>query len=311
MIFVFIALLQSCVKQPTELSDPTPLVNDHHFNLTLVPYAKLYKNQSWLYITNNMYPQDSNGVYLFLINGEYYYHPVAICHRSLEALNDYSLTHDQTYLDHAIISMETLRTKALRYEGMLYFPYLFDCPETPTLIYKAPWYSGMAQGMALSAYSRLYHFTQEPLYRAVADSILTTLTDFTSPYSVVHITDETSLLQGAGYYSIDEYPGLPRRYVLNGSIIGSMGLYDHWWVFRDTHSKELFSKALTSFKDRVILYRNPGEMSAYCLYFRVRNLHYHKLHQTLLRHCLDMTGDDYFGKIADRFYSDYHERYNH
>ena len=64
---------------------------------------------------------------------------------------------------------------------------------------------------------------------------------------------------------LDEYPHQTRRYVLNGSIIGSMGLYDHWWVFGDDLSAKLFSCEMSTIKDNVLLYRNPSELSAYCL----------------------------------------------
>ena len=305
ILLCLIAVTTSCDNLSDKPAEPCPVINDHGFLIRRLQLGELYKNQPTLYNTMNMTPQDSAGVYLYPFGGVNYYHPVAICHRSLEALSDFNNTQDQAYLQHAIRSMEALRRNSIRIDRMIYFPYSFDYQENEQTIYKAPWYSGMAQGMALSAYSRLYFYTREPFYQAVADSILKTLTDFDGRCSTVHITDEHSLVNDAGYYSIDEYPGPQYRYVLNGSIIGAMGLYDHWWVFGDSQSKLWLSRALTLYRDKVLLYRNPGEMSAYCLRFRVKNAHYHDLHQYLLRLCASITGDDFFGAIADLFHLDH------
>ena len=296
--------LLSCSDEPTELLSPD--LHDYAFTLRHVPYEQLYKNRETLYNSINAQPQDSSGVNLFAYNGGLYYHPVSLSYKSLDALSDYHNTADQKYLIHAEKSMEALRRHAIRYKNMLYFPYMFDFAEGTDIPYIAPWFSGMAQGTALSAYSRLYHITQKPLYKAVADSILATFTDFDGPYSGVLVSAENSLLKSAGYYWVDEYPMNERRYVLNGSIIGSMGLYDHWWVFGDELSEKLFSLEMTTIKDNAPLYRNPSRPSSYCLLYRHESVYYHLLHIDLLKLCTLLTGDDTFEAIGDLFYADSH-----
>lgn len=304
VLLLLLLPLLSCSKEPTKVLYPD--LHDYAFTLSHVPYAQLYKNREALYNSINAQPQDSSGVYLFPYNGEFYYHPVSLCYKSLDALSDYNNTADQKYLSHAENSMEALRCHAIRYQNKLYFPYMFDFSEGTDSTYIAPWFSGMAQGTALSAYSRLYHVTQKPLYKAVADSILATFTDFHSPYSGVLISSEGTLLKGPGYYWVDEYPMHTRRYVLNGSIIGSMGLYDHWWVFGDDLSKKLFSCEMSSVKDNILLYRNPSAASSYCLLHRQQYPYYHLLHIDLLKLCTLLTGDDMFAAIGDLFYADSH-----
>ncbi len=299
-------LVVSCDNKPTENQVYLDPIHDFNFSLPHVQYEKLYKNRLNLYNTNNPTPQDENGVMLFEYHGGFYYHPVNLCYNGLEALNDYYMTGNPVYLNHAITTMETLRRESTRYRDMIYFPYKFDFNEGTSVYYSAPWFSGMAQGTALSAYCRLYYFTQDPLYSAVADSILNTLTDFTSPYSTVLISDNESLLNRDNYYWIDEYPHLMKRWVLNGGIIGAMGLYDHWWVFGDDQSRKLFSRKMTSIKDNVLLYRNPNACSSYDLKFRTQNTFYHGVHQSVLKLCSTLTNDIFFSAIADLFYADYH-----
>ena len=303
LLLLFLPLI-SCSKEPTKTlySD----LHDYSFTLEHVPYAQLFKNRERIFDTWNAEPQDADGVYLFPYAGGLYYHPVNLCFKSLEALSDYDHTAEPKYLSHAEKSMEALRRNAVRYKNMLYFPYQFDFSEGTQVTYTAPWFSGMAQGTALSAYCRLYHYTENPLYKAVADSILATFTDFDSPYSGVLISAEDTLLKGPRYYWVDEYPMHSRRYVLNGSIIGSMGLYDHWWVFGDDLSAKLFSCEMTSVKDNILLYRNPSERSAYCLLYRQKYVDYHIVHIQLLNLCTLLTGDEYFAAISDLFYADSH-----
>ncbi|MCD8480760.1 MAG: D-glucuronyl C5-epimerase family protein [Candidatus Cloacimonetes bacterium] len=300
---IFVLLISACGK--IGLEPKHEAVVNYDYQLIKVDYSRLFKNRDRLFNSHLNTPADSNGVFLFEYNGNRYYHPVALCFRSLEALCDYSKTADLLYLNHAIKSMEALRAQATRHQDMLYFPYDFDYDTVGNTTYIAPWYSGMAQGLALAAYSRLYYFTSDDHYTAIADSILRTMTDFDSEYSTVQNYQNDELFGVGSYYWVDEYPDGPRRYVLNGSIIGAMGLYDHWWVYGDDLSRELFSAEISTVRDKVLKYRNPGDISAYCLLFRRKQGNYHVVHYQLLQKLQEFSGDAYFGKIADLFISDH------
>jgi len=302
-ILILMLAISSC--DMVDLDQKTVLITDYGFDLNELDYSRLFKNRDRLYNSHQNAPADSEGVQLFLYEGQYYYHPVHLCYRSLEALNDYSKTNDNIYLRHAEKSMAALLRNADRYQDMIYFPYMFDFKVSEDLVYLAPWYSGMAQGLALAAYSRLYYFTGNEEYTAVADSILRTMTDYDSPYSCVKICTNHNLLGYGTYYWVDEYPDGPDRFVLNGSIIGAMGLYDHWWVYGDEKSRNLFSAELSTVKDHVLKYRNVGAISAYCLLFRNQLENYHLVHINLLNKCTEITEDSYFTQIANLFLEDY------
>lgn len=285
-------------------SDP---VRDYNFNIQTLSYDDLYHQYSTLTNAYWATPADSNGVQMFLWENTLHYHPVQLAHRSLDLLSDYRLTNNLVYMQRAIISLETLRSRAIRLKKGIYFPYTFDYEilSKPELAVQAPWFSGMAQGMLLSCYSRLYSLTNNDLYKAVADSILYTMTDYASPYSPVMISEADGVGLDKDYYWVDEYPHPTRVYVLNGSIIGAMGLYDHWWVFGDRKSKTLLSRELTTLKDHVMLYRNEGDISCYDLRYRGKNRPYHQIHIDLLRLCHKISSDSYFQEVADLFASDY------
>jgi len=301
LIFV---LLSSCAKRSTE--PDTDQVKDYAYQLVKVDYIHLYQNQTSIYNLMNDQFEDADGVPLFPYNGMFYYHPVMIGHRCLWALSDYNMSRDELYLDYVKAGTEALLERAHREENAIYFPYEFDFnPWATTITYTAPWYSGMAQGVLLSVFSRLYYLTEDPYYMAIADSVFNSFKRFDSPKSTVYISNNESLGVGDNYYWVEEYPHEIRRFVLNGSISGSFGLYDYWWVFGDEGSKVLFSRKMTSIKDHVMLYRNPGNISFYCLKFRDLSAFYHALHQRLLNYCYLYTGDSYFSTMSYVLYSDY------
>lgn len=295
--------MAACGKKPTEAEETV----DHGYTLFKVPFGQLYWNKNTLYNMISHSLCDSSGVALFEYDGQTYYHPVYIGHLCERALSDYYLSGEDKYLDYAKKSAQALVERATRSHGGLYFPYQFDYYAYEHLLeYQAPWYSGLAQGVMLSVFSRLFYLTGDPVYAAYADSTLLTFTDFDNEISTVYRTQNDSLFSGNGYYWVDEYPGETRRFVLNGSISGSFGLYDHWWVFGDDLSRQLFSQEMTSVMDHILLYRNPGNISYYCLKFKRQQKYYHGLHQTLLNQCFLYTGEFYFQAMASLFYSDHH-----
>jgi hypothetical protein len=292
----------------TNQAGPVTPVRDYGFDLVKIPFDSLYQHSGKLSKAYESTTVDSNGAPMFLWNGKYYYHPVETAFRCMELINDYRLTKDVKYLDRAKVNFDTILSKALRYNKGIYFPYNFDYKvlQKDEVSYKQPWFSGMAQGMLLSTACRLYYLTRHKKYKAVADSILITLTDFSSPYSTVWVSENDGIGLGPDYYWVDEYPHPKRVYVLNGSIIGAMGLYDHWWVFGDKLSRKLLSQELTTIKNHVLLYRNPGTISSYDLRYREKHANYHQWHIDLMENCYEITNDRFFLDMKNLFYKDYH-----
>lgn len=305
ILIIFFLLIISC-SNTTKNKDQI-IIKNYNYGLIKLPYSELLNvNPNYLYNSLNYTPCDSNNVALFFSNGIYYYSPVLVAQKAYESLSNYYKTNDQKYLTHTITCVETLRSKAIRYNGGINFPNYFEytCND---ISYPTPWFSGMSQGMLLSIYSRLYYLTNNTCFKSVADSILTTMEDFKSINSTVMISNKETLIQltDEGYYWVDEYPNEKRRFVLNGSMIGALGLYDHWWVFGDEKSKRLFSQELTSIKDNILLYRNPGKLSSYDLRYKWSSESYHTLHISLLNMFYKTSGDFYFREVRDLFFADH------
>ncbi|HDK36005.1 MAG TPA: hypothetical protein ENG82_03765 [Bacteroidetes bacterium] len=54
------------------------------------------------------------------------------------------------------------------------------------------------------------------------------------------------------------------------------------------------------------IYRNVNDISYYCLKHKIKEADYHSIHIAFLRILFKITKDDYFNKMADIFYQDYH-----
>src|SRR5687768_1663370 len=93
--------------------------------------------------------------------------------------------------------------------------------------------------------------------------------------------------------------------VLNGFIFGMFGLYDYYAWRDDAHAAKLFLQALHTLRLNVERFRNPGEVSAYCLTHRVQSVGYHAIHVDQLRAVSHMTDDPYFASVADLLVADH------
>lgn len=161
---------------------------------------------------------DAEGVRMFLVGTKQYDHPVAQAQYGLANLDSYRLTQDATYLNRAIAQAQRLVDTKVESRGAWFYPYPFDFSvhglAADTM--RAPWYSGMAQGQALSLFVRLYQVTGNADWRVAADQ---TVLSFTLPVvdglpSIVHVDSSDHLW-------IDEYPLSATR----DDLIKNRGIY--------------------------------------------------------------------------------------
>lgn len=167
----------------------------------------------------------------------------------------------------------------------------FNLHANPEWVMRAPWHSGMAQGMALSVWSRLHD-------KRRAQETLQTL----MPGEGVSHTDSD------GFYWIEEYPWNPPTHVLNGFGYAIYGLYDYWSHWVSEWGTLLLAAGLTTLKAKGHLWRRPGAPSVYCLAHEVpcdRLDHkYHRVHVVQFQVFHRMTRDPRFQDLADWFMSD-------
>lgn len=166
---------------------------------------------------------DSSGI--LTQNDEY--HPVSICQFGLMALDRYQQTKDEEWLQAAENQVNHLTSQTkndVLFDGLgLGLPYRFE--------YKGlepPWYSGMAQGMAISFLLRYTEVSVDTSVHSAVHKLAYTLLQPQESGGCLSTTPEDLLW-------IEEYPNSTQSpQVLNGAIYGLFGLMDYCIKFPDS-----------------------------------------------------------------------------
>jgi heparosan-N-sulfate-glucuronate 5-epimerase len=158
--------------------------------------------------------KDPHGIYLFEgYDGEYHYHPLEIAQYSLAAWCHFSKTGYKNVALDAIKQCDWL-IKNMSANGALLIqhknPRYMDLP--------SPWYSGMAQGIAISSLLRAYFYTRDDLYFTTAVQLFNFLN---LPF------DEGGLKRPFdNKYIYEEYPRSNISGVLNGHISAALSVIE-------------------------------------------------------------------------------------
>lgn len=221
---------------------------------------------------------------------------------------------DERYLEKADSISAALVDIATEQDGALYFPYTFDwsSPGGEQPLY-APWFGGMSQGTALTAYAHLYEVTGSEHYRELADRVFQSFTNVRRTtgeddiWTTVVTATPTELSDDEmGYFWIEEYPTEPPNHVLNGFVVGLFGLYDYWLHVGGQKSADVLQAALTTVEDHIGDFREPGEISWYALNRQYRgNVHYHSTHINQFELLYDLSGHERFLEAAETFREDH------
>lgn len=223
-----------------------------------------------------------------------YYHPVLLARCGLNAFlwsqrggDDGEIS--RSYADQ-IISMQDER-------GAI--PYPFSWSNHLTGVLKPGWTSGMAQGMAISLFARIYHQTKDEKYLKAGEQALSyLLTPVTDGGVMTTMADLDPSL--SGYIFFEEYVTQPANYVLNGYIFALLGLYDWSFVEAKGHGQDLAKSAFDRGMDtllHILPYYDIGGITAVDLGYithpdlppRSRQK-YHILHARQLNLMYQLTG---------------------
>jgi heparosan-N-sulfate-glucuronate 5-epimerase len=210
---------------------------------------------------------DEAGLPLKKYGNDYQYNPVTIAEFGLSQYGKHLSGGSETSLNlfyaavNKLIDMEDPQG-ALRYRFAWKY-YLTG--ET----YQGGWVSGMAQGMALSVYSRAYHLTNDTKYLAAGEDALTfMLTPIENGGTLDTLEDLHPSLKN--YIIIEEYLAEPSSYTLNGYMFSLLGLYD-WWQLQPNQiqgshavARQYFFKGIETLV-HILPYYDIGGFSAYDL----------------------------------------------
>lgn len=213
------------------------------------------------------------------------------------------------FLTRAKAQAKRLIDKRVEARGAWYFPYPFDFSHAAHsgVSYRAPWYSGMAQGEAISLFVQLSELdgvteTERTLYRAAADGAFASLlrADDGTPWVVNK--------NASGYLWIQEYPGAEPGagdYTYNGMVFAMFGLYDYYVATRNELALALYDGSATTIARYFPLLRNTRWISYYCQTHRIPTESYHQHHINLFRQLHWQTGSTDFAHHTDVLTDDF------
>lgn len=247
--------------------------------------------------------RDSSGIPMKVVAGRRYYSPAGLAEYGLKREEGYRRSADPAYLATASNVLDKLMAIGVRSEGGLFIPYHFDLRMhgSRTEVMQAPWYSAMAQGIALSLASRLYRDTGQAPYLAAADLLFGSFRHLgQGPGPWVTYVD------ARGYLWLEEYPEADQPdHTANGFNYAVFGLYDYWELTRDLAALQILRASLTTMREYVGQYRIPGSSSKYCLSHGDPQPKYHLIVTAQLAHLYRMSGDDGFLTMSRLFAEDY------
>jgi len=159
---------------------------------------------------------------------------------------------------------------------------------------KAPWCSGMAQGLGLSALVRAYNHTQDQSY---LDAAMQALRPFAldNKFTVTYVTDD-------GYHFYEETSARDEPiHILNGFLFAMIGLYDLHQQTQLELVGEYYNQAVRTLH-RYNSEFETGNWSLYSLdpnsnlrnHYRYASPSYQRLHVIMFQAMYDMTGEKHY-----------------
>ena len=268
----------------------------------LTPAQLPYQGSPPVSLSSPPYPTDSRGVRVVIRDGKAHYAPVQLAQQGLELVDAFNETGKTAYLDVARRVAGQLTRRGRSFSNGLFLTYDFPFPMhgSNSEVLRAPWYSGMAQGLAASFFVRLARATGQPGFLRTAGLVIRAMeilrTRADRPW--------VSTVDGLGYLWIEEYP-LDHDHTLNGYLFALFGLYEYWLATGSGAAKNLLAGGVAALRHYVPQFRNIGAISAYCLRHRVQNANYHRIHIWQLRFLGRITGDAFFSRMSKAFAADF------
>jgi hypothetical protein len=246
---------------------------------------------------------DDQGIIMVLYDGIKQYNPVTLSFKGLDYLNSFKIKPDSNYLHKAELYANKLVEIGINEQGALFFPYNFKLHGGADEM-KGPWFSGMAQGTVLSFFSYYYEISKDKKYLDLCEKTFRSLT-ITQKGHIIIPSKCVSRIDSLGYIWFEEYPFYPSTSALNGFLFTVIGIYDYFCINPSNLVAQNYLKgALTTVKDNILLFRNPGNYSYYCLKHKVLSPVYHKIHIQQLNYLFLFSNEGAFKDAATLFQID-------
>lgn len=272
----------------------TPIPSDLHPYRRDQPIAKLDSGV-----------HDATGVRMFEFGEAIYDHPVGQARYGLDNVAAWEVSGDKFYLDRAIV--QATRIVETRHEigDAWLFPYHFDyrVHGAPDAQLNSPWYSAMAQGLALSLFVRLSAVTSDPQWVSAAEHAYQSLNKpghaFGDAPALTQVSD--------GHLWFEEYPAARAEasdHTLNGHIFAIIGLADYFKATNREEAADLIRAGATTVLDYWEEFRVEGGVAYYCLQHLHQDAQYQSTHTWQLASLAVLTGDERFAEMSELLISD-------
>ena len=217
--------------------------------------------------------------------------PVTTAHQANEFYDIYKVNNDENSKTYFLNNVNWLVNNAVPKEDYLLLQYNFPLP-----IYnlKAPWFSAMANGLALQVLIKAHELTQDFRYLIAAKSLLNAFF-IEVEHGGITYKDSPNEWWYEEYASNDKNAKISR--VLNGMLFTVVAIYDYYKYTNDSDAKLLFDKGINSIKKELYRYNNNG----YSYYDLLGNPPhtYHQIHVDLTKKLYDITGELNLNKYSE------------
>lgn len=219
-----------------------------------------------------------------------YYNPAYIAWWAIINLEEYIKNNDEDYLEAFYSSVRWLCENFIETErGFVVWSYNFDWKEGKSIL-KAPWFSALSQGLAISVLVRAYLLSEDIKLLELAKKA-------TRIYEVEVKNGGIKTLED-GYVFYEEYPSYPLARVLDGFIFSLLGLYDYYLVSKDLKVKRLFEDGYKALTNNIQYWNYNNIWSWYGSHGNLSSPMYNKLNLCLLLAMYNITKDDTLKKLA-------------
>jgi D-glucuronyl C5-epimerase C-terminus len=277
---------------------PEPPYRYEPYNLGTIPWSARFFNGYGVQELPINGPRDARGIPMVRRYGALYYEPTLLARTGINQLRSWLLDGDQAHLDLANAVDKRLRKLADRTpDGAWWIPFKYDYLQEHLA---APWYNANSQGMALAFFSRMYEQLGSQKDLNAAGHIFQSFLDLGTAQE-----PWADYVDADGYLWLEHYPSIHPTHVLSADLYAIQGIQEYWQLTLRDDVKVYEEGALTTVKDNVHRYRRPGKISYYDLYHFT---YWPKKHMHViasLRRIAIFTGDSFFSRWADKFYSDY------
>jgi len=228
------------------------------------------------------------------------YNPITIAQFGLTQLSRYAMNQEQeaataarTMAGWFVENLEDWKN------GIGAWVYRFDLPfYGPT----APWISAMAQGQGISLLLRVHQLFPHAAFEAASHRAVQAFYHDLKTGGVARTFPD-------GHAAFEEYTTTAPSLVLNGMLFALLGLHDYASHFADRTAAQCFAQGLAGVKANLWRY-DTGYWNFYDLHRsrRLTSPDYIRIHVQLLRLFAQITQDDFFAQIAQRWETYLHSK---